>query len=95
MKTEPLVKIGLVIKMLFHSTKLDRKSTLFFQVVIIVKLDFMKTKITLGHSSMQINLSTLGIWKCDTHETNSRLQLQVNRTSCEVFKKHYLLSSRT
>lgn len=51
----------------------------FFQVVIIVKLDFMKTKITLRHSSMQINLSTLSIWKHDTHEGNSELQLQANQ----------------
>ena len=65
-------------------------------MVIIVELDFMKTKITLGHSSTWINLSTPSIWKYDTHETNNALQLQVDQEElCEVFKKYYLLSSIT
>lgn len=60
-------------------------------MVIIVELGFMKTKITLGHSSTWINLSTPSIWKHDTHETNNAPQLQVDRGElCEVFKKYYL-----
>lgn len=65
-------------------------------MVIIVELGFMKTKITFGHSSRWINLSTPSIWKHDTHETNNALQLQVDQEKlCEVFKKYYLLSSIT
>lgn len=57
-------------------------------MVIIVELGFMKTKITLGHSSTWINLSTPSIWKHDTHETNTALQLQEDQEElCEVFKK--------
>lgn len=48
-------------------------------MVIIVELGFMKTKITLGHSSMWINLSTPSIWKHDPHATHNALQLQVDR----------------
>ena len=55
-------------------------------MVIIVKSGFMKTKITSGHSSTWINLSTPSIWKHDTHETNNALQLQVDQEElCEVF----------
>lgn len=69
-----LVHIWLIKMFLLTTMLVKNKEYSFFQMIIIVELSFMKTKITLGHNSTWINLSTLS-WKHDTHETNNALQL--------------------